>query len=546
MATSRAEAPMSISDAERILIVSDNEDARHNMSLVLRRQGYVIETARTGNEALRRAEAGTFDVVLVDNRLPDVAGMRLLATLKQVYPAAVLLIVDGRGSLSSAAEALNEGADGYVATPKDEEELLSHIRAALEKQHLVTEKQQLEAQRDTALHTLQQRNRQLELLHVASRTISSTLDLDHVLSTVLEETRRLLGIAGASVWLVDAEKGEMVCRQATGPGSRLVKGWRLPRGEGLVGWVAGHGESLIVPDTRADERHFKGVDRRTRITMRSIASVPLRVKRGVIGVLQATDTHPDRFEASDLLLLEPLASSAAVAIDNAQLHEQVRATGERLQGLSRQLVEAQENERRRIARELHDEIGQALTTVIINLQAVQRSLDAPSLAPYVEDSITTARHTLEQVRDLSLDLRPSLLDDLGLVPALRWYSDRQSRRAGLSVQFQSESLEADLPVDVRITCFRIVQEALTNVVRHAQAQHVVVGLRQRERELELTVRDDGLGFDVDQALERASHGASLGLLGMQERALFAGGQMHIQSAPGHGTEIRLSIPLPQA
>ncbi len=546
MAMNRTEVSPPIDDPEHILIVDDDEDACQSLSLVLRRQGYLTETARTGHEALQKAEESSFDIVLLDSWLPDMGGIELLTTLKQAYPASALLIVADCASLNSAVQALDQWADGYVARPLDVEELLSRIRVVLEKQRLVKEKHKLEAQRDAALHALQQRNRQLELLHDASRTISSTLDLDQVLSTVLEQVRRLLGIAGASVWLVDTETGELACRQATGPRGRLVRGWRLEPGDGLVGWVASHGESLIVPDTRSDERHFKGVDERTRIAMRSIASVPLRVKRGVIGVLQATDTHPARFDASDLVLLEPLASSAAVAIDNARLYEQVRATGERLQVLSRQLVEAQENERRRIARELHDEIGQALTTVIINLQAVQRSLDAPSLASYVEDSIAAARHTLDQVRDLSLDLRPSLLDDLGLVPALRWYSDRQSRRAGLSVQFHVEPLEADPPVDMRITCFRIVQEALTNVVRHAQAEHVVVELRQRDRELELTVRDDGHGFDVDQALERASHGGSLGLLGMQERTLFAGGQMHIQSARGRGTEIRVSFPLPPA
>jgi signal transduction histidine kinase len=224
--------------------------------------------------------------------------------------------------------------------------------------------------------------------------------------------------------------------------------------------------------------------------------------------------------------------------------EEVRAGRERLKALSRQLLEAQEAERRHIARELHDEVGQALTILKMNLQALQRSPGTPASAQLQEESIGLVERALQQVRTLSLDLRPSMLDDLGLVAALRWYTDRQAQRGGLAVEFDADPLDSRLPAQLETACFRVAQEALVNVLRHAQAGRVKVELRLRDSELHLLVGDDGVGFDVRAAQERAARGASLGLLGMQERAQLAGGRIDIASAPAAGTHIRAVFPLP--
>ena len=185
-------------------------------------------------------------------------------------------------------------------------------------------------ERRQAEEAMRQRNRDLALLNQAGQAFSSTLDPDQVLAIVLEEVRRLLDVMAASVWLIDPETDELVCRQATGPCSENVRGWRLPSGEGIAGWVARSGEHLIVSDTWADERHFKGVDQQTGLSLRSILTVPLRVARsetghsGVIGVLQVVDTEVDRFSTPELTLLESLAASAAIALDNARLVEALR------------------------------------------------------------------------------------------------------------------------------------------------------------------------------------------------------------------------------
>jgi len=214
---------------------------------------------------------------------------------------------------------------------------------------------------------------------------------------------------------------------------------------------------------------------------------------------------------------------------------------ERLQVLSRQLLEAQESERRAIARELHDELGQALQALKINLRTAQRFPHEDMQR--LEDSIAIVDHTIQQVRNLSLNLRPSLLDDLGLVAALEWYVERQTQRVGLTGHFVADSLAFRPQPTVETTCFRVVQEALTNIARHARARQVWVELQGRGAELHLLIRDDGVGFDVRAAQERAAQGASFGLLGMRERVELAGGRLEMTSAPGRGAEIHVRFPL---
>ncbi len=215
----------------------------------------------------------------------------------------------------------------------------------------------------------------------------------------------------------------------------------------------------------------------------------------------------------------------------------------RLEILSRQLIATQESERRHLARELHDEIGQSLTGIKLNLRALQQPTPVARGETLVHDTIAVVDQTLQQVRSLALDLRPSLLDEIGLVAALRWCLDRQSQRAGFAPQFVADSTVSGASPEINTACFRIAQESLTNIARHAQARYVRVELRQDDRELELLVRDDGVGFDVPAARSRTAHGESLGLLGMEERVQLIGGQIEIVSLPSQGTTILVRIPL---
>jgi signal transduction histidine kinase len=224
--------------------------------------------------------------------------------------------------------------------------------------------------------------------------------------------------------------------------------------------------------------------------------------------------------------------------------EALREAHRRLQALSGRLLEVEETERGRVARELHDGVGQLLTAVKLRLAAL-----VPSAADYAlrrSECIAAIDEALEQVRRMARDLRPSQLDDLGLVAALRSHLDRQASSAGFKPNFNDERVPTRLASEIETTCFRIAQEALTNVARHAQASEVWVTLAGTAAELSLEVRDNGRGFDVAAAQSGAAAGRSMGLLSMEERATLAGGSLALDSAPGKQTRLRLVLPLAPA
>jgi PAS domain S-box-containing protein len=221
----------------------------------------------------------------------------------------------------------------------------------------------------------------------------------------------------------------------------------------------------------------------------------------------------------------------------------LKESRQRLQTISRRLVKVQETERRHLARELHDEIGQSLIVAELNLQALLQLPGADALAPRLRETLQVVDHLIEQVHDLSLNLRPSMLDDLGLEPALRWYTERQATLAGMQAELRLNPLEQRLDPMIETECFRVAQEALTNVVKHAKARTVTVELTRNDDQLHLSVRDDGVGFDVASLREKAVRGASLGLLSMEERATLAGGSLQYHSTPSQGTEVHAWFPL---
>ncbi|HEY6930540.1 MAG TPA: PAS domain S-box protein [Thermoanaerobaculia bacterium] len=248
-------------------------------------------------------------------------------------------------------------------------------------------------------------------------------------------------------------------------------------------------------------------------------------------------SHPLDFEGRPARLV--LAHDVT---DQIAAERELRRSRERLRLLSRRLIDAQEEERHRIARELHDEIGQALTALKINLLAVPQSPEGGELASRLADSMSIVEQSMKQVRDMSLALRPSLLDDLGLVPALRWYAAHQAERAGFELQFESEPAAIEVGPEVAIGCYRVVQEALNNVARHARAKRVRIALACRDGKLQVSIEDDGAGFEVEAARSSASRNQKMGLLSMTERTRLLGGRLRIDSGSGQGTRINAFFP----
>ena len=322
----------------------------------------------------------------------------------------------------------------------------------------------------------------------------------------------------------------------------------VPNRDGFVAAIERGGFDLILSDFSMPT--FDGLSA-LEIAHQRCPEVPFILVSGTLGEERAIESF--KSGATDYVLKQRLARLVPAVqralqevqerVERKQAEAKRQEYSHKLRVLSRRLVEAQETERRNIARELHDEIGQALTVLQLNLQAMLQSPGAEVFAPRLNENLAVVERVLEQVRDISLNLRPSILDDLGLEPALRWYTGRQAALVDLQVEFHIEPLEQRLDPMIETECFRIAQEALTNVVRHAQAKALTVELRAQDGQLHLRVRDDGIGFAVAALREKAVQGASLGLLSMEERAVLAGGGLKFTSIPGQGTEVHAWFPL---
>ncbi|HYG54580.1 MAG TPA: response regulator [Burkholderiales bacterium] len=297
---------------------------------------------------------------------------------------------------------------------------------------------------------------------------------------------------------------------------------------------------LVVADYRLPA--YSGLEALRYVRERD-ALVPFVLVSGALGEERAVEAL--RAGATDYVLKDSLArlpTAVGRALEERRDHEHHVATRraleisqERLRGLSRRLLEVQEQERARLARDLHDDVGQLLTALKIRLESLAR--DDAAVGNRLLECIETAQLALERVRQLSFALRPAQLDDLGLAAALRAHVQRQAGVAGIKAHFEAAETPADVSPEVETACFRVAQEAITNVLRHARARNVWVRLASADARLELAVRDDGDGFDLDAARR------GLGLVGMEERVAQAGGALSIRTAPGQGTVLLATFAL---
>ncbi len=405
----------------------------------------------------------------------------------------------------------------------------------------------------------------LTLLNQASQALGSTLDPNQVLVNVLDEVRRLLKVVASSIWLIDPTTGELVCQHATGPHSDEVRGWRLAPGQGLAGWVARSGQSQIVPDTQSDRRHFKGVDRSTGLVLRSILSVPLRTKHGVIGVLQVVDTAVNRFQPADLELMEPLAATAAIAIENARLYaeEQQRAAA-----LARALEQQQELDR--LKSEFIQNVSHELRTPLSLITGYAELLDDGVLGELQPDQREPVSVIARRARMLG-----KLVDDLVAILAVE---SREFRRAPVDLAGVLHTLLADYRIAVETaglslttevasdlpTIFgnadylgRMMDNLLGNALKFTPpGGRVTVRLQQEGDEIVLEVTDTGIGipaerlgriferfYQVDGSMTRRFGGAGLGLALVKEIAEAHGGQASVQSTEGVGSTFRVRLPI---
>lgn len=383
-----------------------------------------------------------------------------------------------------------------------------------------------------------------EAMQVISRTLASELDLQRTVRVVVDLAYQLVNARFVFLATPQVEAFKLVAM--AGFSERIPADWYITGPTSAVLTQAIEGKRPIIITSK---EQMPQADTPAQIDLQgwqSLVAVPLLAHNQVVGVLTAYAGQPNFFNPDDVVTLMSLASQAAVAIQNAQLFSQLDAQREALHQMSLRLVNAQEEERRRISRELHDELGQALTALKINLDVARHALP-PEASPKLRQSVTEASQlavrTLEAARSMSLELRPPMLDDLGLVSALRYEIDRYEQRTGLGVQFESNLKEAYLQPEVEITVYRIVVEALTNIARHAQASQVLLEVKTDDFRIKGKVEDNGQGFDLESWLNSAAEQQSLGLVSMRERAALLGGQLEVASQPGRGTTVSFTLPI---
>ena len=367
-----------------------------------------------------------------------------------------------------------------------------------------------------------------------------TLDGATVPATLLDCLRALFPFDRARVMLV--EDGSRLSVRALFDGERVVL---LPAGERPELDAAGHpvlrevlsgGAAVVVPDTRAHAGWSLPAEPAAEV---SWIGVPLLARGEVAGLLTLSRREPGPFDEEHVRLAEAIASQASLAIENAILHEQVEASKVRLRTLSLRLVEAHERERRHVARELHDEAGQALASLRFGLRVLEReAAEGGAVTPHVADLIRTTDAVIDGLHRLAADLRPASLDHLGLAAALRQYARSTATTFGLAVRFKARGFPGErLPAAVETALFRAVQEAVTNAVRHARASRVDVLLEHRGDRVMAMVEDDGVGFEPD----RVESGEHFGLLGLRERAEALDGTLTVETAPGAGTTVVMEV-----
>lgn len=274
-------------------------------------------------------------------------------------------------------------------------------------------------------------------------------------------------------------------------------------------------------------------------------TVPLRTASGTIGVMNLVLSHRRVLTPRELATLSAIGHQIGLAVERARLYDEVRAKEQMRGELLKKLITAHEDERRRIARELHDEAGQALTALILNLEMAERSVTVPNEQQRLARLRGIAEDTLRELRKMIYDLRPTILDDLGLAAAIRWYVKEAVEPQGLRVDMHLAGLDLRMPHHIETAVFRIVQEAFTNILKHADAHQATVDVSLADGRVQLIITDDGRGFDVN-SIPQGQERRGMGLMGMRERAELLGGTWKVESQPKEGTRVEAMIPVESA
>jgi signal transduction histidine kinase len=378
------------------------------------------------------------------------------------------------------------------------------------------------------------------VLHRVIEVVSSSLDLDSVLRSTVELVTEATGGDVSFVHLWDPERNVLVLR-ATSEGFRDVEGAiTLRLGEGIAGWVAEHREAVVIPENKWADSRYKYIPELRGELFESMLSVPMvSPSDGLAGVFNVHSRERREFSDREVEFLKVTASLLAVAIERATLFQALGEKEAALETLVRGTIEAQEEERRRVATEIHDGVTQQLVSVGYHLHALHRHLhtNVHRAEAELEKAQELVDRALDEARVAIHDLRPTMLDDLGLAPSIRALTGNLCGELRTEVRVDDRTT---LQPHEEIALYRITQEALTNVVKHSGASSVHVALIRDDGGLVLRIADDGKGFDVSGTGRRGPL-TSFGLAGIAERVELLGGRLTVRSRPGEGTEIEVRL-----
>ncbi len=384
----------------------------------------------------------------------------------------------------------------------------------------------------------QQSLQQLGFLHQTSQALTSTLDLREVLDNTMELATKTLNAQASTLMLIDEDTNELVFDSLHGEKRELLRSYRMSMDQGIAGWVATHGESAIVNDATQDERFDRAADARTGFLTKSVLCVPVQIKDRTIGVLEALNKiSGEGFNDADLRLLGTLAAQAAIAIENARLYRSLREERDKI-------IRVQEEARREFARDLHDTTLQRLSSIAMSLDYVKRLLehqpeDAAEELDRVQEAVLEASR---EARILLFELRPIILETQGLVAAIEAYIEQLQGEGSPIFHFSDGGFDGRLGDEVEATAFIILQEAVNNARKHANAKNIWLNLAQDGEYLCIAIEDDGRGFDLAATRNDVDQSGHLGLVSMQERAELIEADLHIQSTVDGGTKIVLKVP----
>ncbi len=433
------------------------------------------------------------------------------------------------------------GADKYLKiTAYPIRDSHGNIKAIVELRRDVTAERELESQ-------ILRRHHQLSALSRISSAVTKQLDLDAILKNALDNVLEIINDAIGGILLLDDTTETLYYRTQHGLSARYAEEMRMHIGEGIAGRVAQTGEPMLLPDISKDPRTVRP-DLISAEGLKGFVSIPLKSRDKVVGVMNIASTIAGRFGADDMSLLNSIGDYLGTAIEQAKLYSRLAREGERYRALLQHTLTAQEEERKRIARELHDETSQALTSLTLSLQAIIQMTEMKGIedSELMEKLKTTHSHAVRagnEIVRLMKELRPTLLDELGMPAAIHRYAKDSLQAKGINVSAEFAGTDDRLPPEIEVTLFRVAQGVIGNILEHSGAKNASIKLERNANECRLRIEDDGCGFDVSKLTQVDPRGRGAGLFTMKERIRLVDGVCHIESRPRQGTKIEVKIPL---